>query len=123
MDWFKFKYQLRVVFKPTYWLRIKRINLAWDKELWGALIRGDIEYVGEFSAVIAGHNVWIENHPYASGTIHLLKRKTEKSCSRATALLLSEELPKALLMQKISGIGPTGSPKTFTCKDGSVVVL
>jgi hypothetical protein len=122
MDWLKFKYQLRIAFKPNYWLRTKKADLAWDKELWAALIRGDIEYVGEFSAVIAGYNVWIENHPYASGTIHILKRNIEKSCSRATALLLADELPKALLMQKIKGIGPTGSSRTYTCKDGSVVL-
>ena len=121
VNWLKIKYKVKAALRPTYWLRLKTTDLAWDQELWDLLVRGQIEYVGSFTAIIGEHSVWIENHPYASGTLNLLK-KGERGCSRATVVLLKEELSKAILLQKLKGLGPKNGSRLYHSDTGHVVL-
>jgi hypothetical protein len=68
LNWLRIKYQLLALVNPLCWFTNKA-DREWDKELWDALVRGDIAVVGRFHAGIGDKCVWIENHPYASGSI------------------------------------------------------
>jgi hypothetical protein len=103
LNWLRIKYQLLALVNPLCWFT-SRADRAWDKELWDALVRGDIAVVGRFHAGIGDKCVWIENHPYASGTVE--SPSSGKTCTRATALYLADCLPAARIMQRLKGIGP-----------------
>jgi hypothetical protein len=104
VNWLRLKYRLRAALHPGCWAAFNKVDRAWDKELWDALTRGDIDVVGRFQAIVGDKPVWIENHPYASGSLDLPGRGL--GCSRATALYLRDCLPSARLMQRLKGVGP-----------------
>ena len=122
VNWLRLKYTLLAVLHPGAWLRNHKTDLAWDKELWDLLVRGEIEYVGSHYAIIGKHRVWIENHPYASGTMDSPESIHDISCGRATALFLKSQLPAARIIQRLKGLEPQGDFKMYRSKDGQYII-
>lgn len=122
VNWLKLKYKLFAVLHPGAWIRNNRTDLEWDQELWDLLVRGEIEYVGSHYAVIGKHMVWIENHPYASGTMGSPNGMNTMSCGRATALFLRSQLPAARIIQKLRGLEPVKPLWAYTSKNGQHII-
>lgn len=122
VNWLKLKYKLFAVLHPGAWIRNNRTNLAWDQELWDLLVRGEIEYVSSHYAIIGKYKVWIENYPYASGTMDSPNGMNSVSCSRATALFLGHELPAARIVQRLRGLEPTKEFHMYKSKDGKHII-
>ena len=109
MDWLRLKYQILSILYPAAWVRkSETFNKEWDTKLWNLLLASDIRCVGRFKADIGGYNVWIENFPYASGSVCLsgwngayLKDTKEMTCSRATAMFLHHQLKAARLLDRL----------------------
>lgn len=96
------KYQLKAIITPGCWLRNNKTDPIWDEWLWTALESNKIEAIGWASAIIDSKEVWIENVPYGNGTTRTLRGVSAKSCSRATALYLIDQLKVALVIQRLS---------------------
>jgi hypothetical protein len=68
------------------------------------LENSEIEYLNSYKAFIGGYVVWIENLPYASGSLEtkgLHSESTLLSCSRKTALFLNDSLESVRLVQEL----------------------
>ena len=90
-------YQVIVLFRPSYWIRVAETDHEWDNILWDALESEPIKFVGKYDALVGDLPVWIANHPYASGSIKSGLHKVDgiegdRHCSRATSLLLERKL-------------------------------
>lgn len=96
------KYKLRILFDPSYWLMNNRDSEDWDNELTKALESGCyFTEIDPHTANFAGRCIWIENHPYASFTLHsryYCKRTVRPS--RVTIMKLRERLEQSILLQK-----------------------
>lgn len=103
----RLKYQLKALFRPACWLRgsyRNKYSEEWDRELWDNLENGRVEYIGSYCAIIGRKKVWIENHPYASGTWSTTgDLMNEVFCSRATALFMADVLKKHMIFQVLTG--------------------
>ena len=93
------------------WVRNYRTDRKWDNKLWElASNLQNFKAIGMHHAIIGDSLVWIQNYPYASGLIcedgfgH-----GRKSCSRATALYLHDQLKKARILLILKGIEPEES--------------
>jgi len=107
MNWKRIGYQCLAILTPLCWIRNgTEVDYKWDQQLWQAIEQGRISHVGEFSAIIDDQLVWIENYPYASGTLNLASdnRKSARYCSRATALYLHRSLDEARIMDRLRGL-------------------
>lgn len=109
----RFKYTLRVIFDPRYWLRSYDVDKVWDKHLQHSLDIGDVGPIGKYEAIIGGRHVWIANHPYASGTTKT--HPAAYSCSRATAAYMHDVLKQHRLFQLL--MYPS-DPNEFFSKTG-----
>lgn len=59
--------RLKFIFKPSFWLRSRPYSKEWDETLSRLIDEGHyFENISEFTATIAGVEVWIANYPYAS---------------------------------------------------------
>ena len=103
MNWKRFGYQCLAVLYPNCWIRFGNIDRSWDNKLWEAIEQGLVSHVGDYSAIIDGQLVWIENYPYASGALEF-KAYAEAYCSRATALYLQRSLDEARIMDRLRGL-------------------
>ncbi len=91
------KYWFKVLFTPSCWLQLQSYSPVWDAQLRHLLDSGEkfsnLSPTG-CSAKIGKHEVWIENHPYASFTPYQgLKYRP----SRATILRAMDHLVKDVL--------------------------
>lgn len=114
----KLKYKIKCLLNPLYWTRSRITNKPWDDFLWNALINCQVEAIGEFRAIVNGKIVWIANHPYASGACEVADRD-DIYCSRETAMLLHEEIPKYKMLAKLNG---NYKNSMIILKDGSGVM-
>lgn len=95
MNWLRIKYTLKAVIKPGCWLRLGKVDLAWDKELWGFIERGEVYDYDEFVARLSDNReVWVANYPYANGNLRENFRQLGQ-CRRSTALFLHDHLKEA----------------------------
>ncbi len=92
-------YTFLVIIFPAYWFRTKAYDKEWDIWLWNALIDGKTGFIGRYEAIIDGKMVWIENHPYASGTSIPINER--QGCSRVTSMLLRRRLPEARVLSML----------------------
>ncbi len=105
VNWTKLKYKLLVIVSPTYWMRTGKINKQWDKELWDAIECGLLSHVGQYMVVADGSLVWIQNHPYASGTKYSDGPvNDEMMSSRATTMFLFSRLRETRILDRLKGI-------------------
>lgn len=102
VDWLRVKYKVLSFIYPACWMDYK-YDPAWDKELWDLLVNGQIKFVSDhYTALVGEHEVWIANHPYASGRkVSFCSYSGKVQCSRATALFLGHELKAARLITKV----------------------
>lgn len=96
------KYIIKAILNPMCWIRIKPTNKAWDKKLWNLIENGGVTFVGSHQAIVSGIRVWIENHPYASGTNEMYE-VNPRFCSRATAMYLHDVCEKVRFLQILTG--------------------
>lgn len=82
---------LRVLFTPSCWIQNQPYSKGWDAELRRLLATQKFEPIDSFTAKIGDWEVWIENHPYASFTIHN-GRYPRVRPSRATILAAGDKL-------------------------------
>lgn len=104
VDWLRVKYKLLSYIHPACWADYK-YDPDWDKELWDLLVNGQIKFADDhYTALVGEHEVWVANHPYASGRQTKIIEYNEAGrpqCSRATALFLGHELKAARLMTRV----------------------
>jgi hypothetical protein len=106
-NWLWVKYRVLAAFHPGCWgYAGDNFDEAWDTELWNLLIDGQIKFVDKHIALIGEHQVWVANHPYASGSDRginddIFGVSNGPECSRATALFLGHELKAARLLTRL----------------------
>jgi hypothetical protein len=96
MDKLRLLYTAKIFVTPSVWIRTEKKHAAFDRWLWEALVSQTLTIDDEYTAGVAGVNVWIANAPYANGKQY---RNDRFSCGRATALLLKDKVD-ALLRDK-----------------------
>jgi|HigsolmetaAR202D_1030399.scaffolds.fasta_scaffold10221_1 hypothetical protein len=104
IDWLKLKYKVKAffVFIPQLGIRNKRTSKVFDAWLWDRLKSHRPECISEYTCLIDGRTIWIQNYPYASGHLNELG-KPELYCSRATAVRLGDVLKPHLDAIKAEG--------------------
>ena len=105
VNWLRVKYKVLSALHPACWMDYK-YDPVWDAELWDLLVNGQIKFVSdEYTALVGEHEVWIANHPYASGkqtkVLEAGNSVNRPQCSRATALFLAHELKAARLLTRV----------------------
>lgn len=117
IDKLRWKYRLKVMIKPSAWIRIHKTDEEWDNWLWEQLQDfNNIQCIGEHHAIVSGYVVWISNYPYGSGVpsnSHYNVSERSTGCRRSTAIFLQEQLIKAL---------PFLTLKELTGKKGQKIV-
>jgi hypothetical protein len=101
------RYKIASIFLPSYWVRINRTDPDWDLELWELLENQPITFVGRYNALVGDKIVWIENHPYASGSLINQSTSFGEHCGRATSMLLNEKLKQGRIMSALIYPGET----------------
>ena len=104
VDWLRVKYKVFSALHPAG-LGDYTYDPVWDKELWDLLVNGQIKFADDhYTALVGEHEVWVANHPYASGRQTKILEEgigNRPQCSRATALFLAHELKAARLLTRI----------------------
>lgn len=88
MDTTKLRYTIKAIFTPSVWFRNEKRHPEFDRWLWEALTIYSLTILNEYTAEIAGVEIWIANAPYANG--HPYPKNEDMHCGRATALLLRD---------------------------------
>ena len=101
----RLKYQLKAILTPKCWFRLGVVDTGWDKFLWNALDQNKIKIAGKYEAIIDDSKVWIANAPYANGYLECTNHR--KTCSRATALYLQDQIECARIIQRLKGMTDT----------------
>lgn len=60
---------LQFIFKPAYWIMNYPYSKYHDEALNYLLDRYDFTEINNYTALLGEHEIWIENHPYASMVI------------------------------------------------------
>jgi hypothetical protein len=105
VNWLRVKYKVLSALHPACWMDYS-YDPEWDKELWDLLVAGQIKFADDhYTALVGEHEVWIANHPYASGrqckVLEADLGNSRPQCSRATALFLAHELKAARLITRV----------------------
>ena len=107
VNWLRVKYKVLACLHLGLGRMDYKYDPAWDKELWDLLVAGQIKFADDhYTALVGEHEVWVANHPYASGRqIKMLEAHTvsdyQPRCRRATALFLAHELKAARLLTRV----------------------
>ncbi|ASK88497.1 hypothetical protein [Sphingorhabdus sp. SMR4y] len=85
---------------PPYWMQNQRTDYEWDSALSAAIDRFGVEEVNYYLCRIGGVAVWIQNYPYAYGSMHnggvdfLPTVSTRKKLRKAVAKARITALPE-----------------------------
>jgi hypothetical protein len=83
---------------PGFWLQNYKTDLDWDRALNKALDADNINVVSSCTVMVNGIPVWIENWPYAYGSLY------SSGCNFLPKVATRKRLRKAILMASISAV-------------------
>ena len=79
-----------------FWIRETKhpYSEKWDMLLRKLIKRGKVTYIDKYMITFDDkYSVWISNHPYASGELYMVDKKSEERliiCSKKTTILLED---------------------------------